>query len=95
MASWARGLLEPLDLVAGSLDSWSLGRALGGGFGSPKPLLKSLWRWLGVFQSFPGQLLEATWRLPEPSWRDELSESLSLRSDEKSRFLGSWALGIS
>ena len=42
MASWARGLLEPLGLVAGSLDSWSLGRALGGGFGSLKCSEESL-----------------------------------------------------
>ena len=37
MASWARGLLDLLQLVDGSLDSWSLGTALAGGFGSPTP----------------------------------------------------------
>ena len=42
MASWPRGLLEPLGLVVGSLDSWSFGRALGGGFGSFKCFEESL-----------------------------------------------------
>ena len=69
LASWARGLLEPLGLVAGSLDSWSLGRALGGGFGSSKPFLKNLWRRSGVFPRFSQVLLEAIWRLRELSGR--------------------------
>ena len=60
LVSWARELLDSLGLVAGSLDSWSFGRAFGGGFGSFKWFEES--SEAAVSERFAG-VLEHFWRL--------------------------------
>ena len=35
----------------------------------PQPPLESCWRRLGGSNASSGELLEASWKLPEPTWR--------------------------
>ena len=55
-----------LEVVGRQLEAWEI--PLGGVLMPPKLPLESCWRRLGGSNASSGELLEASWKLPEPTW---------------------------